>query len=215
MAQGALARARAPIRIPENEPEHAVITEHSAHLAEDLDQGGDILFGRRLETDLATAALIVTQLKIGRAGHHALDGLSTQWNSSRIATDDHRLSPAVRARVLKAPGAFFRPLRAARRLRKNNGVRFRDAPGTVLPGAARNVRRNLWAWGRASSHEGGRRTLPEIRSFAVYGGWKKSEDLRRADRAPAQRAGADPERAGGADQGAQRRTGVAEADHRY
>src|SRR5216683_6537993 len=109
MAQGALARPRAPIRIPENEPEHAVVTEHAAHLAEDLDQGGDILFGRRLETDLATAALIVTQLKIGRAGHHALDGLSTQWNSSRIATNDHRLSPAVRARALKRR-ALFPPL---------------------------------------------------------------------------------------------------------
>src|SRR5713226_5557901 len=154
MAQGALARARAPIRIPENEPEHAVITEHSAHLAEDLDQGGDILFGRRLETDLSRAALIITQLKIGRAGHHALDGLSTQWNSSRIATDDHRLSPAVRARVLKAPGAFFRPLRAARRLRKNNGVRFRDGPGRFFPGTARNVRRNLFGLREGTSTRG-------------------------------------------------------------
>src|SRR6266849_9632506 len=106
MAQGALVRARAPIGIPKNEPQDAVITEHAAHLAEDVDQSGDVLLRRRLETDLATAALIVTQLKIGRAGHHALDGLSTQWNSSRIATDDHRLSPAVRARALKAPGAF-------------------------------------------------------------------------------------------------------------
>jgi hypothetical protein len=46
--------------------------------------------------------------------------------------------------VLKAPGAFFRPLRAARRLRKNNGVRFRDGPGRFFPGTARNVRRNLF-----------------------------------------------------------------------
>src|SRR5712692_11380096 len=149
MAQGALARARAPIRIPENEPEHAVITEHSAHLAEDLDQGGDILFGRRLETDLSRAALIITQLKIGRAGDHALDGSIPQWNCSRIATDDHRVSSCRPRPVLKAPGAFFRPLRAARRLRKNNGVRFRDAPGTVLPGAARNVRRNLFGLGES------------------------------------------------------------------
>ena len=80
MAQGALARARAPIRIPENEPEHAVITEHSAHLAEDLDQSGNVLLRRRLETDLSRAALIIAQLKIWRAGHNALDGLIPQWN---------------------------------------------------------------------------------------------------------------------------------------
>src|SRR6266852_6512656 len=110
MAQGALARARAPIRIPENEPEHAVITEHSAHLAEDLDQGGDILFGRRLETDLARAALIITQLKIGRAGHHALDGLSTQWNSSRIATDNHQVSSCRARPGAKRRRALFPPL---------------------------------------------------------------------------------------------------------
>src|SRR5712692_2217854 len=133
MAQGALARARAPIRIPENEPEHAVITEHAAHLAEDVDQSGDILFGRRLETDLAGAALIITQLKIWRAGHHALDGLSTQWNSSRIATDDHRLSPAVRARALNRRALFPAPCGRRGACAKKNGVRFRDAPGTVLP----------------------------------------------------------------------------------
>src|SRR6266851_4108851 len=41
--------------------------------------------------------------------------------------------PAVRARALKPPGAFSRPLRAARRLRENTGVRFRDAPGVFCP----------------------------------------------------------------------------------
>jgi hypothetical protein len=90
MAQGALARARAPIRIPENEPQDAVVTEHAAHLAEDVDQSGNVLLRRRLKTDLAPAALIIAQLKIWRAGHNALDGLIPQWNSSRIATDDHR-----------------------------------------------------------------------------------------------------------------------------
>jgi|SRR5580704_9279071 hypothetical protein len=75
----------------------------------DLNQGGDVLLKRRLETDLAPAALIITQLKIWRAGHHALDGLITQWNSSRIARAIIGSPPAVRARVLKAPGAFSAP----------------------------------------------------------------------------------------------------------
>jgi hypothetical protein len=67
------------------------------------------LLKRRLETDLAPAALIITQLKIWRAVHHALDGLITQWNSSRIARAIIGSPPAVRARVLKAPGAFSAP----------------------------------------------------------------------------------------------------------
>ena len=85
MVQPALARARAPIRIPENEPQDAVVTEHAAHLAEDVDQSGNVLLRRRLKTDLAPAALIIAQLiiaqlKIWRAGHNALDGLIPQWN---------------------------------------------------------------------------------------------------------------------------------------
>src|SRR6266852_8340662 len=110
MAQGALARARAPIRIPENEPQDAVVTEHAAHLAEDVDQSGDVLLRRRLETDLSRAALIITQLKIWRAGHDALDGLITQWNSSRVATDDHRRSSCRPRPGAKTAGRFFPPL---------------------------------------------------------------------------------------------------------
>src|SRR5216683_2978464 len=99
MAQGALVRARAPIGIPENEPQDAVVTEHAAHLAEDVDQSGDVLLRRRLKTDLATAALIIAQLKIWRACYYALDRIIAQWNSSRIATNDHRV-----------PSRFARPL---------------------------------------------------------------------------------------------------------
>src|SRR5229473_6822341 len=109
MAQGALARARAPIGIPENEPQGAVVTEHAAHLAEDVDQSGDVLLRRRLKTDLATAALIIAQLKIWRAGHNALDGSIPQWNCSRIATNDHRRS-SCRPRPGANAGRFFPPL---------------------------------------------------------------------------------------------------------
>src|SRR5713226_7641832 len=120
MAQGALARARAPIRIPENEPQDAVVTEHAAHLAEDVDQSGNVLLRRRLKTDLAPAALIIAQLiiaqliiaqlKIWRAGHNALDGLIPQWNSSRIATDNHRVSSCRPRPGAKGAGRFFPPL---------------------------------------------------------------------------------------------------------
>src|SRR6266849_5478321 len=110
MAQCALVRARAPIGIPENEPQDVVVTEHAAHLAEDVDQSGDVLLRRRLKTDLATAALIIAQLKIWRAGHNALDGLITQWNSSRIATDDHRRSSCRPRSGAKGAGRFFPPL---------------------------------------------------------------------------------------------------------
>src|SRR5713101_5905960 len=89
--QAALARSRAPMGIPQNEPKNTVVAEYAPHLAKDFNQGGDVSLRRRLEADLATAALIITQLKIRRAGHHALDRLIAQWNSSRIATDNHQV----------------------------------------------------------------------------------------------------------------------------
>src|SRR6266852_4116313 len=217
MAQGALARARAPIRIPENEPEHAVITEHSAHLAEDLDQGGDILFGRRLETDLSRAALIITQLKIGRAGDHALDGSIPQWNCSRIATDDHRVSSCRPRPGAKGAGRFFPPPCGRRgACAKTTASDFVTRRGRFCPARREMCAAICLAWGRASTYEGGRMALPD--DVARMGGrWGEEQDekLRRAGRAPASRAGTDAGRAGRADQGAQRKAGVAEADHGY
>src|SRR5712692_144377 len=108
--------------------------------------------------------------------------------------------PAVRARALKAPGAFSRPLRAARRLRKNNGVRFRDGPGRFFPGTARNVRRNLfgfegrnadsWMWRRARWKKKGTVGGLAVQRQNVRG--QKGEVFRRADRAPARGTGSDP-----------------------
>src|SRR5216684_5202979 len=124
--------------------------------------------------------------------------------------------PAVRARALKPPGAFSRPLRAARRLRENTGVRFCDAPGLFFPARREMCAAICLAWGRASTYEGGRSALPD--DVARMGGrWGEEQDekLRRAGRAPASRAGTDADRAGRADQGAQRKAGVAEADYRY
>jgi hypothetical protein len=67
---------------------------------------------RRLESPFGCGSLIIAQLKIGRAGHHTLDDVVARWNSSGIATDDHRLSFAVSA---GSRPLFFRLLRAARR----------------------------------------------------------------------------------------------------
>jgi len=95
----------------------------------DLNQGGDVLLKRRLETDLAPAALIITQLKIWRAGHHALDGLISQWKCSRIATNDHWRSPLAAPECWKHR-AFIPPLRAGRRSAKTPApdfVTWRDA----------------------------------------------------------------------------------------
>src|SRR5216683_4751856 len=109
-AQGSgAAPVGAPVRIAQDEPKYAIVTEHAADLAEDVDQSGDVLLRRRLETDLAGAALIITQLKIWRAGHDALDGLILQWNSSRVATNDHRLSSCRPRPCAEAPGAFSAP----------------------------------------------------------------------------------------------------------
>src|SRR5216683_2941257 len=145
--------------IPQNEPKNAIVAEHAPHLAKDFNQGGDVSLRRRLEADLATAALIITQLKIRRAGHRALNSFIMQWNSSRIATDDHRVSSCRPRPGAKGAGRFFPPLAGGARLRKNIGVRFRDGPGRFFPGTARNVRRNLfgfegrnadsWMWRRA------------------------------------------------------------------
>src|SRR5260370_35561103 len=103
MAQGALARARAQIRIPENEPQDAVVTEHAAHLAEDVDQSGNGLLRRRLKTDLAPAALIIaqliiTQLKIWRADHH-----TPAWLISPRQFRKKELPPRNTPRPLRAP----------------------------------------------------------------------------------------------------------------
>ena len=63
------------------------------HLAKDFDQIGDVSLGRRFESDLTLAALIIAQLKIRRTGDHALDRLVSQWKFSGIATNDHWRSP--------------------------------------------------------------------------------------------------------------------------
>jgi hypothetical protein len=118
MTQAALARVRAPVGIPQDEPKNAVAAEHAANFTEDLDQCRDISLWRCFESDLTLAALIIAQLKIGRAGYYALDRLIAQWNSSRIATNDHRLPSRFGRPLAKSEGAFSRPLRAARRLRK-------------------------------------------------------------------------------------------------
>src|SRR6266852_6321880 len=110
MAQGALVRARAPIGIPQNEPQNAVAAQHTAHLAKDFDEGGDVSLGRRLESDLTLAARVIAQLKIRRAGYHALDRLITQWNSSRIATDNHQVCSCRPRPGAEGAGRFFPPL---------------------------------------------------------------------------------------------------------
>src|SRR5713101_1631917 len=115
--------------------------------------------------------------------------------------------PALRARLLKARALFPAPLRAARRLRKNNGVRFRDVPGGFFPGTARNVRRNLfglrgesvesWRWRRARWRNNGSERGLSVQRLNV--GEQKVEVLRRADRAPAPGTRFDPDGAGRAD----------------
>jgi hypothetical protein len=102
------------------------------HLTKDFDQIVDVSLRRRLESDLALAALIIAQLKIRRAGDHALDALVTHWKFLRIATNDHRFFSACRAQVLKAPGVYS-ALAGGAAQRENTGVRFRDVPERFFP----------------------------------------------------------------------------------
>src|SRR6266852_4918756 len=124
--------------------------------------------------------------------------------------------PAVSARALNRRALFPAPCGRRGACAKTTASDFVTRRESFARRGAKCAPQSVWLGGEGRLMKGEEwRCQMMSLGWAAGGGEEQDEKLRRAGRAPASRAGTDADRAGGADQGPQRKAGVAEADYRY